>query len=114
MSTSLERPARIRRLAQPRLCHESSSRRTSARAFAVRGSSPMPATFAHPVFALPFKRFKLPLPALVCGSMAPDLAYLIPGHIPHAFRHNPVGIFVFALPVGLALTALYHRIFEKR
>lgn len=74
----------------------------------------MPATFAHPVFALPFKRFKLPLPALVCGSMAPDLAYLIPGHIPHAFRHNPVGIFVFALPVGLALTALYHRVAEKR
>lgn len=60
----------------------------------------MPATFAHPAFAVPLRRFGLPTSALTVGAMAPDLAYVLPVWHPW-MAHSLTGLFAFALPVGL-------------
>ncbi|MFC6014390.1 DUF4184 family protein [Nocardia lasii] len=60
----------------------------------------MPITFAHPAAVLPFARH-LPLPALVAGSVAPDIAYYLPIHVPHT--HSLPAILWWDLPIGLAL-----------
>jgi hypothetical protein len=73
----------------------------------------MPATFAHPVFAIPLARLKLPLSALVFGSMSLDFAHLLP-HVPWPFRHNLAGVFAFALPGGLVALWCYQHIFKPR
>lgn len=69
----------------------------------------MPLTFAHPAAIVPLTRFGLPLSALVVGSMSPDFLYylrLAPrGH----FGHTLPGLFLFCLPVGLAVLWLFHR-----
>ena len=79
----------------------------------------MPFTLAHPAAAVPFSRKGLVLSALVVGSMAPDFQYFL-GLVPGVrdvialfpvlnFSHTPVGLFLFCLPVGLALLWLFHR-----
>ena len=70
----------------------------------------MPATFAHPAFAVPFTRLGLPLSGLVFGAMAPDLAYVLPVSVPYVFLHNVFGVFCFGLPVGLLAFVVYHRL----
>ena len=70
----------------------------------------MPFTFAHPAAALPVHalgRGKLPLAALVVGSMMPDLGYFF---APMAgFRgdnHTLLRSFTFCLPWGMLLLAI--------
>lgn len=65
----------------------------------------VPATHVHPLFALPFRRLGLPASALTLGAMAPDVAYAIGA--PWWGQHDPLGIFTFALPVGLLALWLY-------
>lgn len=62
----------------------------------------MPITFAHPVAVLPFARY-LPLPALVAGSIAPDLAYYLPMSLSGTATHSVAGILRWDLLIGLAL-----------
>lgn len=69
----------------------------------------MPATFAHPVFAVPFRRFGLPTAALSLGAMVPDLAYVF-GIGGYYFGHTRRGLFLFALPVGLLLWVVFHQL----
>ncbi len=61
----------------------------------------MPVTFVHPLAAMPFRRVGLPSAALVAGSLAPDLAYVLPMEAPRFMRHNIAGVFAFAAPVAL-------------
>jgi Domain of unknown function (DUF4184) len=72
----------------------------------------MPLTFAHPAAALPLARLRLPLSALVVGSMAPDLVYFLRlaprGH----FGHTLPGLFLFCLPAGLALLWTFHHVLK--
>jgi Domain of unknown function (DUF4184) len=64
----------------------------------------MPFTFAHPAIAVPLLR---PLgcygvlSALVIGSLAPDLAYVLPLSVPRHKSHSLTGLLWFCLPVGL-------------
>jgi hypothetical protein len=69
----------------------------------------MPLPLAHPAAALPLRRFcprRLSFPALVIGSITPDLGYFLGRFDVEDFAHRPLGIVVFCLPVGLLLTAI--------
>lgn len=72
----------------------------------------MPLTFAHLAAVVPLARLKLPISALVVGSVAPDLIYfarLAPrGH----FGHTLPGLFLLCLPAGLALLWVFHRLLK--
>ena len=76
----------------------------------------MPFTFAHPAAAVPLAR---PmgrvgiLSALIIGSMAPDIAFLVPMGVMRAESHSLGGLFWYCLPIGLFSYLLYH-LFMKR
>jgi hypothetical protein len=71
----------------------------------------LPFTLAHPAAILPLRRY-LVLSALVVGSLAPDFRYFLNlaprGHIGHSLK----GIFIFCLPVGLAVLWIFQRIMK--
>ncbi len=62
----------------------------------------VPITFAHPVAVLPFARH-LPLPALVAGSVAPDVVYYLPICLSGSTTHSAAGILWWDLLIGFAL-----------
>jgi hypothetical protein len=81
---------------------------------AIRYDSAMPFPLAHPAAVLPLRRFcprYLDFPALVIGSLSPDVGYafgnLNAAYYPTSianFAHQPLaGTFGFCLPVGLVL-----------
>lgn len=64
----------------------------------------MPFPLAHPAAVLPLGRYcprYLNFPALLIGSMAPDLAYLLPFSKADQWAHGAGGLVGFALPMGL-------------
>lgn len=67
----------------------------------------MPFTLSHAAAALPFRRTKLMMSALVVGSFAPDFEYFLGHH--GGFGHKLPGIFLFDLPLGFAALWLFHR-----
>jgi len=67
----------------------------------------MPFTLAHAAAALPFRRTRLIMSAVVVGCLAPDFEYFIGHH--GSFGHTLPGMFVFDLPLGLAVLWLFHR-----
>jgi hypothetical protein len=71
----------------------------------------MPFTFAHPAAAVPLARpmgrYGV-LSALIIGSMAPDIAYLLPIGVMRNESHSLGGLFWYCLPIGLAGYVLYH------
>lgn len=73
----------------------------------------MPWTFAHPAAILPLRPLcprGLSWPALVLGSMAPDLSYYVGLHgWASAFCHTPLGVVTACLPLSLLLLALLLR-----
>ena len=76
----------------------------------------MPFTFAHPAITLPIIRLfgkRVSITALVIGSLTPDFEYFIRFQIKSVYSHTPLGIFLFCLPVGLALTFIFHNILKK-
>lgn len=62
----------------------------------------MPITLAHPIAAVPFARW-FPLPALVAGSIAPDVGYYLPIPVSGTATHSALGVLCWNLPIGLAL-----------
>jgi hypothetical protein len=71
----------------------------------------MPFTLAHPAAVLPFKRFcprYLTFPALIAGSVSPDLSYFFgrPDFGPYA--HHPLTGFLFGIPTGLVILAAFY------
>jgi hypothetical protein len=72
----------------------------------------LPFTLAHPA-AVVFLRRYLVLSALVVGSLAPDFRYFLNlaprSHIGHSFK----GIFIFCLPVGLAVLWIFHQVMKR-
>jgi uncharacterized protein DUF4184 len=75
----------------------------------------MPFTIAHPAAVIPIHRYlsRWTVPsALVIGSIAPDLAYLLPARIPRAESHSFAGLFWFCLPVGCAVYLLFHLVMK--
>jgi hypothetical protein len=63
----------------------------------------MPITPAHAAAAWPLHRAfrRLPAAALVIGTMAPDLEYVLRMEPYGKFGHSPQGLFVFCLPATL-------------
>ncbi|HYH82139.1 MAG TPA: DUF4184 family protein [Longimicrobium sp.] len=65
----------------------------------------MPITPAHAAAAWPLHHAfrRLPAAALVIGTMAPDLEYVLRMKPYGKFGHTPLGLFVFCLPLTLLL-----------
>jgi hypothetical protein len=69
----------------------------------------MPFTLSHAAAALPFRRTRLIMSALVFGCFAPDFEYFL-WLRPHGhFGHTIPGLFIFDLPTALVLLFLFHR-----
>lgn len=70
----------------------------------------VPWTFAHPAAVLPFRKigqFRLPLAALVIGSIAPDLGYYVGQFRLATFAHSTIGVILVCLPTGALVLALF-------
>ena len=76
----------------------------------------MPFTVSHAAAVLPLYRLskhKLPLTALMVGSMAPDFGYFFSHEASRALTHSFTGLFIFALPMGLFVWLFYVAFLEK-
>jgi hypothetical protein len=71
----------------------------------------MPFPLAHPAAVLPLRRWspqRLSFPALVAGSLVPDLGYIFErSDYTHTFYP---GAFIFSFPVGLVLVLLFYAV----
>lgn len=77
----------------------------------------MPFTFAHPAITLPIIRLlgkRVSTTALVIGSLTPDFEYFIRFQIKSIYSHTILGVFLFCVPVGLALTFIFHTIIKRQ
>jgi hypothetical protein len=69
----------------------------------------MPFTLSHAAAALPFRRTRLIMSALVFGCFAPDFEYFL-WLRPHGhFGHTLPGLFIFDVPAALVSLILFHR-----
>src|ERR1700722_2553749 len=71
----------------------------------------MPFTFSHPSAILPAKWLPekwVSITALVIGSITPDFEYFIRMKNLGLYGHTLGGLFWFDLPIGFALTFVYH------
>jgi hypothetical protein len=76
----------------------------------------MPFTVSHAAAVLPLHRlgkYKLPLSALMVGSMAPDFGYFVSREASRALTHSFTGLVIFVLPVGLFVWVFYVAMLEK-
>jgi hypothetical protein len=76
----------------------------------------VPFTVSHAAAVLPLRRVldsRLPLSALMIGSMAPDFAYFYSHASERLVTHSLHGIFTFAWPVGFVVWWLYVRFLEE-
>jgi hypothetical protein len=75
----------------------------------------MPFTVSHAAAVLPLHRWSrsLPLTALMVGSMSPDFGYIFSYEASRALTHSVPGLFVFCLPVGMAVWLFYVAVLEK-
>jgi hypothetical protein len=75
----------------------------------------MPFTVSHAAAALPVHVFsrRLPLAALMVGSMAPDFAFFVPFAPYRSSTHSIPGLFWFCLPVGLVVWFVFVRWMER-
>ena len=70
----------------------------------------MPWTLSHPAALLPLRRLTPPLdfPALVIGSMTPDMGYYIERFDLSDFAHTLPGSFLACVPTGLVLVLIFY------
>ncbi len=73
----------------------------------------MPFTISHAAAVLPLQKTRLPLAALMIGSMSPDFAYFLPGEPLREHTHSIAGLFWFCWPVSVALWLLFVRVLEQ-
>jgi hypothetical protein len=76
----------------------------------------VPFTISHAAAVLPIHvlgKHRLPLTALMIGSMAPDFGYFFLHDASRTLTHSFTGLFVFALPAGLAVWLFYVALLEK-
>ena len=74
----------------------------------------MPFTISHAAAVLPLKNSRLPLAALMIGSMSPDFSYFLPfDTLTRLATHSLEGVLFFCLPVGLAAWLLFVRVLER-
>jgi hypothetical protein len=71
----------------------------------------MPFTLAHPAAVLPFRRFCprfFSFPALVIGSLCPDVGYCFGTLNMDDFSHSLKGSIEFCLPVGVVMLGFFY------
>ena len=76
----------------------------------------MPFTFAHPIFALPFKYVKpkyLSVTGLALGSMSPDFEYFIMLQPYQSIGHSVSGLLLQAIPLSVIFAVLFHTIVKE-
>ncbi len=73
----------------------------------------MPFTISHAAAALPLRQTRLPLAALMIGTMAPDFAYFLPWEPDRMGTHSIAGLLWFCWPVGLLVWLLYVHVLEE-
>jgi hypothetical protein len=76
----------------------------------------MPFTLSHSVAVVPFVRLsrgRLPLSALVIGSMSPDFEYFLRGRAVSEFSHTLPGLVLFCLPTGLVTFWLFQHFIKR-
>ena len=72
----------------------------------------MPFTISHAAAVLPLKNSRIPLAALMIGSMSPDFAYFT-SLAGRESSHELDGLFLFCWPAGLALWLLFVKLLER-
>ncbi len=73
----------------------------------------MPFTISHTAAAIPFRRTKLIMSALVIGCMAPDFEYFIHAGMYGREAHNLRGALSFALPATLIVLVVFHTLLKR-
>ena len=73
----------------------------------------MPFTISHAAAAIPFRRTKLVMSALIVGTMAPDFEYFMHGRLIGRLSHNLQGAFEFCLPASLIVLVVFHWILKR-
>jgi hypothetical protein len=73
----------------------------------------VPFTISHAAAVLPLKKTRMPLAALMVGSMAPDFAYFHPFTMQRTSTHDVDGLFLFCWPVGLLVWLFYVHVLER-
>lgn len=73
----------------------------------------MPFTLSHPAAAIPLRRplgRLAVLPALVIGSVSPDLPYYLPISVPRGTTHTAAALLWFCVPVSLLAYVVFTRL----
>jgi hypothetical protein len=72
----------------------------------------MPFTPAHAAVAWPLSRAapRLPVSALIIGTLSPDFEYLVRFSARGTFAHSYLGLFVFCVPLSLVCWGLFERL----
>lgn len=73
----------------------------------------MPFTLAHPAAAIPFRRTRLLMSAVVLGCLVPDFPHFVFVSARVSFTHTVAGMFVLDLPVALAGLWLFHTFLKQ-
>lgn len=75
----------------------------------------MPFTIAHAAAALPVHAVwrRLPLAALMAGTMAPDYAYFVPVDPELIDSHSLPGLFLFCVPAGILVWLYFVTVLER-
>jgi hypothetical protein len=76
----------------------------------------VPFTVSHAAAVLPIhglSKHRLPLAALMIGSMAPDFGYFFDHEFSRQLTHSMPALFIFVLPVGLLVWLFYVAVLEK-
>ncbi len=76
----------------------------------------MPFTISHAAAVLPLQRLtrsRVPLAAMMVGSMAPDFQFFMPFDVSRDFTHDFPGLFLFCWPLGLAVWLLFVKVLER-
>jgi len=76
----------------------------------------MPFTVSHAAAVLPLRKLgkgRLPLAALMVGSMSPDFSYFLPGDLALMPTHTFSGLFWFCLPAGLLVWMVFVHLLES-
>ena len=67
----------------------------------------MPLTFAHPLAVVPFRRTRLVFPALVVGSMVPDLPHFMPFIWSYETSHSILGSLLCSVTAGMLILGIW-------
>ncbi len=73
----------------------------------------MPFTISHAAAVLPLRKLRLPLAAMMIGSMAPDFPYFLSGELWRTSTHDLGGVFLVCWPMGLAVWLLFVHLLER-